>query len=158
MSSRILILALASTGLAACTTDASGVPGDAVQLETQTLVKHLGGSEPYHERARLLIRDPDEWEQRWPLIAESEGPAPAVDFDSQMVLVSAMGVRNTSGYAITIEGVYEDGEGIYVEVREISPGPTCGSFGALTAPVSAVAIPRRDGHVSWVELSDTTSC
>ena len=155
---RIAFLTLASTGLAACAMDELSVPPGAIQLESRTLVQHGGNYSPYHEHARLLIHDEDAWEQRWSQIVGDDIPAPAVDFTSEMVLVAAMGVRNSSGYGITFEGVFENAEGLYVQVLETSPGPNCGVFDAISAPVIAVAIPRRDVPVFWLERADTLSC
>jgi hypothetical protein len=135
----------------------SVAPG-AIQLESRTLVQHGGNHSPYHEHARLLIHDEDEWEQRWSQIVGDDTPSPAVDFSRDMVLVVAMGVRSTSGYSITVEGVFENAEGLYVQVLETSPGPNCGVLDAISAPVIAVAIPHRDVPVFWLERADTVSC
>lgn len=152
-------LALASTALAACATEGeSGVPPGSVRLESRMLVQHLGNYSPYHERDRLLIHDADTWEQHWSQIIGDGTPAPAVDFSREMIVLAAMGMRNTGGYEIEVEGVFEHADGLYVQVRETRAGSSCGVPSVQTAPVMAVAVPLTDGPVYWVELSGTSNC
>jgi hypothetical protein len=144
--------------LAACATDEPGVPSDSVRLASRTLVEHQGSYDPYHDQARLLIHDADAWEQHWTQIVGDGMPAPAVDFSREMIVLAAMGMRSSSGYDITVEGVFEHADGLYIQVRESSPGQGCGVFTIITAPVVALAVPRTDGPVYWVELTDTIRC
>jgi PrcB C-terminal len=155
MTTRIAFVALASAGLAACAMDESGVPPDAVRLESRMLAQYPGLYGPYHEHARLLIHDAAAWEQHWSQIAVEDIPVPAVDFSRDMVVVVAMGRQRTSGYNVTVEGVFEGAEGLYIQVLETSPGSRCDVLTAVTSPVTAVAIPRSDVPVFWLERTDT---
>lgn len=141
--------------LGACTLDE---PADSDESESRVLVEYFDAQSHYPEPARWVIRDPAAWEQAWLQLSGNERPLPAVDFEREMVLVAAMGERNTSGYEIAIEKVSEDADGIHVEVLESSPGPSCGVFDVLTAPVTMVAVPRTDSAVVWVERSRTLDC
>lgn len=158
MCLQITFLSLAGTALVACTTSEPDVPRDAVELESRTLLERQGTNEAYHERARLVIRDADEWEQHWQQLAGDDMPSPVVDFDRDMVLLAAMGERSSGGYGVTIEGAFDDAGTLYVPVLEISPGSSCGVPPAVSAPVIAVAVPRMDGPVVWVERSETRGC
>jgi hypothetical protein len=77
-------------------------------------------------------------------------PPPEVDFSKEMVVVSAMGERPTSGYWTVIDGACEvDGQ---VEVFVTSLEETCGaSFGVVTYPADAVRLPRTDLPVVFRE-------
>jgi hypothetical protein len=120
--------------------------------------RHYNG---YRERERLVIRTPAEWSQAWARItgsAEPRRPAPAIDFDREMVILVAMGERPTGGYSITIEGVYDASGRVFAVVREKSPGADCFVTEAFTQPIDAVRVPRRDGAVTFVEQAETVVC
>lgn len=153
------LLALTCAGLGACALDEPGLPPDATRLASQVLIEQRDAYSSYQKPARLVIRNTDAWEQLWPQLAGSNASAaPAVDFDRDMVLVAAMGLRSTGGYSISVEGVFESTDGIYVRVLESVPGSRCGTTQALTAPVTVVTIPQRDGPVIWLERTRTRSC
>jgi hypothetical protein len=115
----------------------------------------------YREPQRLVIRSAAQWSQVWERITESylpRPPAPTVNFDHEMVILVAMGQRPSGGYSIAVEGVYDAAGRLYAEVRERSPGASCGVTTALTQPVDAVRVPRRDGAVIFVDRAETFDC
>ena len=83
---------------------------------------------------------------------------PEIDFSKEMLLVAAMGTRNTGGYSIEIEAVDRSSSSITASVRTHSPGKTCGTTAALTAPVAIVRIPRSTLPVQFVEEHVITDC
>jgi hypothetical protein len=94
-----------------------------------------------HKPLRLVIRDP----AGLAAIPVAEVP---VDFQRQMVLVAALGVVPTEGYAIRITRVWRDRRRVYVDVRVSHPQ----SGGeppkhALCAPYHIVVVPRSDLNV-----------
>lgn len=153
-----VLAALAGLGFFACAAQDATLPPDAVRLESQILVQQRDAYSSYDEPARLVIRDAGEWTQLWAEVAGQGSAPPSVDFTRDMVLVAAMGQRNTGGYSILVEGVFEAADGIYVQVLETSPGPRCVTTQALTAPLTVVTIPRREGAVLWLERSRTDPC
>ena len=112
-------------------------------------------------RQRSVVRDAATWAQLWRTITSGYSPAPPVpelDFDSEMAIVAAMGTRPSGGYSIHIDEVREADGQLHVEVREVSPGPNCLVSFAMTAPVVAVRVARRDGPVTFVEHAETVDC
>jgi hypothetical protein len=80
-------------------------------------------------------------------------PLPEIDFSKEMIVVAAMGLRPSSGYAILIDGACEvDGkvEVFVSSVEQVSCGDI-GVFPAMTAPADAVRIPRSDLPVVFRE-------
>ena len=113
------------------------------------------------ERQRSVVRDAATWAQLWRTIASGDSPPPPVpelDFDSEMAIVAAMGTRPSGGYSIHIDAVREADGQLHVAVREVSPGPNCLVSFAMTAPVVAVRVARRDGPVTFVEHAETVDC
>ena len=75
-----------------------------------------------------------------------------------MVLVAAMGQRPTGGYLITIDGVYEHNDTLYVDVLEQSPGSGCVSAQVLTAPVFAVLVRQTEQLVAFATRTAINNC
>ena len=115
----------------------------------------------FTERARVVIRSDAQWAQAWDRVVDRVMPKPerpAVDFSREIVVLVAMGQRPSGGYAVAIDGVFEADGRLYVRVNERSPGQSCFVTAALTQPVDAVRVPRRDLGVSFVERSETVEC
>jgi hypothetical protein len=141
------------------------VPSDAAELSATRVLEgnlvQLRFITGYTERQRLVIRTAAQWSQAWARITQNISPAPpapAVDFDHEMVILVAMGQRPTGGYSITVEGIYDADGRTFAEVRERSPGAGCITTQAFTQPIDAVRVPRRDGAVIFVERAETIVC
>ncbi len=110
---------------------------------------------------RLVIRNPEQWQSIWSEVMRDRYPIttpPAVDFGQSMVILAAMGIHNTGGHAISIEGVHRSGGRLFVTVRQVSPGPGCMTTQALTSPVDAVQVPKGDEAVTFIERQETQNC
>ncbi|TVP46332.1 MAG: protease complex subunit PrcB family protein [Gemmatimonadales bacterium] len=166
MSTRTVALvvaaALASSAFACTQGGVVGIPDAATQLSGQQVQTVLQtGNSGLDQRSRTVLRSQAEWADAWTRAHALLIPAPAVpplDFDARIVVLAAMGQRASGGYAIEISGVHQDGDDLYVRVREVRPGPGCGMTMALTAPVHAVSVPRVAGTVRFVETEVTRDC
>jgi hypothetical protein len=157
-----VLLASAAVGCEAGTA-AVEVPEGAVQLATQDVSQEVAQYlyTGIRDRRRLFIDDAASWTALWAEVTapyQPPPPLPAIDFNTESVIVAAMGQRHSGGYAIAIESVHEADGKVYVTVREQSPGSACVVTGALTAPVAAVRIPRRDATSVFVERTETHNC
>lgn len=135
------------------------IPPTAVSVPFQSLVA-LPHSNLVDEML-MVARSPAEWVDLWVLATQGSQPAedaPAVDFGRRMVLVAAMGRRPTDGFTVRIGSVFEDRERLYAVVTETAPGSGCLTAQALSAPVSAVSIPRSSKPVRFVRRSETLDC
>lgn len=97
-----------------------------------------------------VVRDADEWTRHW--AGPSSGqpwspPAPAVDWQTEMCVVAALGTRSSSGYSVLIDGIEVAGDRMTVLAWEIQPGPNCVALCVITHPFHAVAVPARVGVV-----------
>lgn len=166
-----LAFSLLLAPVAACNLSlaSSGVPDDAAQItlpaeSNEKLSDALGPYRHYsgyNERERLVIRTAPDWATAWDKVVAlvmPKPPVPAVDFASDMVILAAMGTRPTGGYGIEITSVLGSQTGLYVRVRETSPGGNCGVTAALTAPVTAVIVPAFPGPVHFVEETARREC
>jgi hypothetical protein len=113
---------------------------------------------PSQKPLRLVIKTRDEfrdfWKQLTAPIPPSHGipPPPEVDFSKEMVVVSAMGQRPSSGYWTLIDGACEVDGQVEVFVSNLEGGVSCGAaFGVVTYPADAVRLPRTDLPVVFRE-------
>ncbi|OGR01172.1 MAG: hypothetical protein A2284_08170 [Deltaproteobacteria bacterium RIFOXYA12_FULL_61_11] len=70
---------------------------------------------------------------------------PAVDFDTHLVIVTAMGEKPSGGYSTTITDLSLEGSRLRIEVEDEAPG-ACGASMAMTAPVHIILVER-----TWLE-------
>jgi hypothetical protein len=108
-----------------------------------------------------IVRDADEWTR---LSAPSahrhtpELPVPAVNWQTEMCVVAALGRRLTGGYLAMIDVIEVVGDHIQVLVWEIRPGPNCGTSRAITHPCHAVAVPAHPGEARLIKRVAYEDC
>jgi hypothetical protein len=125
--------------------------------EVQSVLSYSG----IEETTRMVITNQGAWVVAWEQLfrhTEPAPPVPAVDFARSAIVVAAMGTRPSGGHAITFEGAFRDDRRLYLVILERTPGPTCITTAALTAPVVVVRIARTDLPVAYVEKKETVSC
>lgn len=112
------------------------------------------------QRARLVIRDRDKFNELWNQIMHqvSDKPAlPEVDFSREMIIVAAMG-HQQSAYEIIIDSACEVDNQLEVLVRSTKFLP-CGAYvGLLPEPVDIVGLPKTDLPVVFRETEVTSDC
>ena len=114
---------------------------------------------PSKDGFRLVIRNRNEFSDFWQRLTAQIGagrwvpPVPEVDFSKEMIIVAAMGVRPSPGYAVIIDGACEVDGHVEVFVTSIEEGAKCGPvLGVVTAPADAVRIPQTDLPVVFREI------
>jgi len=155
----------------ACCSSTSGgcVPTDTAAPAPTVLPVTRLRAEPYPltynsgigDSVRVVVDDAAEWSQVWTAIWRNHSPAPAppqIDFTSGMVVVAAMGTRNSGGYAIYVDSAYQHSDRIEVVIRTVSPGSRCGTTAALTEPVDAARIPASTLPVRFRERGTVHEC
>lgn len=166
---RRLVSVLLVGATAASTGCVSGAPGDPSGTpearpipfqplqEAQTVRFYSGLT----TRQRLVIRDAATWANVWRELTSPFQPAPpvpAVDFASNLVVVAAMGLRNTGGYSITIDDVRTAAGDVSISVTERSPGSGCIVTAVVTEPVAVVVASRFAGQATFVEHTALRDC
>jgi hypothetical protein len=97
---------------------------------------------------QLVVRTAAEWQSLWQRHAPGR-PAPAVDFNKNMVLAVFLGSRPSGGYQVQITGVKSDGKALVVQWAERRPAPGQMAAQVMTAPSHIVTVPRHDGEVRF---------
>ena len=110
---------------------------------------------------RVVIRDREAWLKLWKQIASQQQPSPPppdIDFSREMLIVVAMGQRNTGGFGIIVDGVYKRDKKLEVVVKSTSPGNNCMTTQALTQPVDIVRVQKSDYSVVFREIDVRNDC
>lgn len=137
------------------------VPAGSIELSMTERASVQGWFSGFEEPQRLVIRTEGAWAEAWERIhshLSDPPPLSSVDFDSSVVVLAAMGRRNTGGYLTTIESVHEHDGVLYVSVLEEGPGRSCAVPQVLTAPVHAVEVPTRSDEARFQVEERIRSC
>ena len=108
-----------------------------------------------------MIRDRDAWLELWKQLSSRQfrpPPLPEIDFSREMLIVVAMGERNTGGFSIIVDGVYERDKKLEVVVKSTSPGKNCMLSQAFTQPVDIIRVQKSDYPVVFRETNVSNDC
>lgn len=94
---------------------------------------------------------PPEWEAFWAAHADATAPPPVVDWENEMVLLAATGMRTEAGHRIRVRRVLPVGASTRVESVEEVPGDFCSPAARDRWPVHAVVAPRTQQPVLFSE-------
>jgi hypothetical protein len=75
-----------------------------------------------------------------------------------MVVVAALGQRNSGGYTIRVDSALTTIDGLTVWITTTDPGSHCLTTAALTQPVDIASLPRIDGAVRFVDVHSVVDC
>jgi hypothetical protein len=135
--------------------EAKFVPDAAATLERRS---YSGFTEP----AQLVIGDVTAWTSAWDRLHATHTPQPGlppVDFETQRVVLVALGTRANGGYSIEIDSIVTFQEGSAVFVTATQPGSNCFTTQALTQPVHAVLVaPIPPQPVTFQHRTVTQNC
>ena len=123
------------------------------------------------DRLRVVIRDRDAWRDVWQRIQSPVcslpnpprgplpelPPLPEIDFSREMLVVVALGGRPSSGYAIVVDGAYEQDNRLEIVVRSVSV-KGCAALAVMTAPVDIVRLPKTERAVVFRETEAVREC
>ena len=159
---RVLSLLLGGLSLGACGSSfRPEAPRESLEeLDSGSVLLHLGYS-GFDEPARLVVRDAAQWEALWATAFARQTtahPLPAVDFESDMILVAALGARPSGGYDIAIEGLTPEMDGAVALVTSTAPGAECYTTAAITEPVVMLRVAAVSGPIRFQEETETHAC
>lgn len=154
-------IAPAAVVLAAALVAASCIEEERMTAPSPLPVEHLapapGAYSGFDKPARLVLRDAAAFAAEWSRAFPGLDP-PAVDFDRELVVLVALGVRPTGGHAIAVESARSEDEDAIVRVVAVAPGPDCIVTLATTRPVDVVRLPRVPGNVRFEEAAKVEDC
>ncbi|NWG11099.1 protease complex subunit PrcB family protein [Candidatus Bathyarchaeota archaeon] len=110
----------------------------------------FGDFSGYQNEAYIAVRTETEWTDVWqkhmaPFLPES--PCPEINFAEKIVVCAFMGMRPTTGYKISVEKMWTDGEKIHVEITKRGPLEGLAVSQVLTQPYVFVSIDKVDEEI-----------
>lgn len=156
----VALLALVATG---CSKDVADVrvPAEAQSLAMVEVYSARADWTGYEDPVRTVITDEAAWAEAWGTLHATVSPTPerpSIDFDASVLVLAAMGTRPSTGYSVIIEKVQHHDGVLYVSLLERSPGSSCITGAALTAPAHVVQVPRTGTDVEFDVKRETRSC
>ena len=111
----------------------------------------ISGSSLVDEPRTLHIANPRQWEKLWREHRGADEPAPAVDFEREMVVAIFLGERPTGGYAVEVSmkpDPLEPAQRLVVYYKEVTPKRDAPRLTMVTRPFIMVKAPARP-HVHF---------
>ena len=153
-------LSLLIVGLTTCTSPLNAPSeGDIVpQQEIYSLASFSG----IQTQQGTLILDATSWQAAWDNIfanhaPDQKPPLPAINFDSNVVVLAAAGMTPTQLFSFQITEVRVTGGSLHVRVESV--WPSCGGLPVETTPVHVISVPHvaTKAHFTFVNTSDDCS-
>lgn len=159
----VALLALLTLFAGGCSKDVAGVrvPPDAQSLTMEELYSAQATWTGYEDPVRTVITDEEAWAEAWQILHAAVSPTPQrpdVDFDASVLVLAAMGERPSTGYSVNIEDIQHHDGVLYVSLLERSPGASCITGAALTAPAHVVQVPRAGTAVEFDVRRESYAC
>ncbi|WP_247886751.1 protease complex subunit PrcB family protein [Azospirillum sp. SYSU D00513] len=132
----------AALALGACQTSGDGQPvsGNLLPADGESW---QGATSKAVERAQLLARTPEEWEELWARVGE---PAPHPLPAGRMAAALFLGTRDTAGFSVAIDSAVRKGEDLVIGYHEQVPGPAQAVAQMQTSPYAIRLLPTMDGR------------
>lgn len=106
---------------------------------------------------RLVVKNQEEYNDFWTrftapfLPSNGPIPRPEIDFSKQMLIVSAMGLRPSSGYWTIMDGACEVAGQVEIFVTNVEDTSCGAQTASITYPADAILISRTDLPVVFRE-------
>lgn len=104
-----------------------------------------------------LIRSEAEFKSVWKRIHRGRKPLPplpVVDFEHDMLILVAMGSRNSGGFGIDVARVIRDDASLHILVRTRCPAPDAIVTMALVQPMQLVKVAAGDQKPNFIDQPD----
>ena len=150
LSTSFTLIALALGGCAGTAGDAALVATPGVHLRTapgaDVDTGWQGDRSTVRERLELVARTAEEWQRLWDKVGL---PVPTSLPRDRMAAALFLGVRATSGHAVTLDAASPKAAETLIPYREAVPGPDDPIEQTPTAPFAIRLIELRPGPVSF---------
>lgn len=106
-----------------------------------------------------IVRSQDAYQALWQAHAGTSGlSAPALDFQSQMLIAGFAGNKPSGGYGLAIEKISQTDSGLEIELVLIEPGSNCLLSQALSQPYLFATTPVSNSAVNFTLIKKSVDC
>lgn len=97
------------------------------------------------------------WKMAWSNFSDPT-PTPIVDFNNDVVVLVALGMRNNGGYQLKINAVSEETNQIIVDYTETTPNPKCTYSQSIVFPYEFISFAKTSKKVAFKSGSKVGEC
>lgn len=97
------------------------------------------------------------WKLAWSNFSDPT-PVPSIDFNKDVVVLVALGMRNNGGYQLKINSVSEETNEIIVDYTETTPNPKCIYSQSIVFPYEFVSFTKTSKKVVFKSGSKVGEC
>ena len=97
------------------------------------------------------------WKLAWSNFSDPT-PAPIVDFNKEMVVLVALGMRKNGGYQLKINSVREETDEIIMDYTETTPNPKCTYSQSIVFPYEFISFSKTSKKVVFKSSSIVGEC
>lgn len=97
------------------------------------------------------------WKLAWSNFSDPT-PTPIIDFNKEVVVLVALGMRNNGGYQLKINLVSEETNQIIVDYTETTPNPKCTYSQSIVFPYEFISFPKTSKKVVFKSGSKVGEC
>lgn len=123
---------------------AAGNAGEAIAFTDIS----LGYYSQFKKAGMKAIRSEDEWAAAQTQFQSAPNSLPAIDFGKDMLIIAAMGQRNTGGYQIKITKITASEESLVIHYQTRTPAASDFVTQALTNPYHIIRLPRTEAPLT----------
>ena len=113
-----------------------------------------GTTSGFQSPLQMFVSSEKDWIDLWEKRQGSSAPKsthPTLDFKRDVVVVAALGTKETGGYSIEISKIVQTKENVVVTVRIGAPTPGAKPIVGPTSPFVLVRMKKPDRPVTFVE-------
>jgi hypothetical protein len=111
-----------------------------------------GSTSGFTSPLEMFLTSQKDWVDLWAKREVGTGPkknAPTIDFDKDIVIVAALGMKNTGGYTIEITRIVRTPDDLTVYVKRTEPAAGSTPSGKPTSPFVLAKIRKPDKPVTF---------
>lgn len=97
------------------------------------------------------------WTTAWSHFSDPT-PLPEVNFETETIILVALGARNNGGYQLKINSVHELGNEFTIDYTETTPNPKCTNTQAIVFPYEFISVPKTSKKVVFKNSQQVGNC
>lgn len=152
-----LFLLILSVILISCTSTKKIATNSSITFKT--IDKNTNGG--FQELTQEVYTNQTAFEKAWKLAWSNFSdptPAPSIDFNKDVVVLVALGMRNNGGYQLKINSVSEETNQIIVDYIETTPNPKCTYSQSIVFPYEFISFSKTSKKVVFKSSSKIREC
>lgn len=150
-----------TTASPASDNDVSALPNVSVGSQFIETLAQGDDADLSFEESVTFFDNEDAFSNAWEELTGALDPVPEkpeVDFDTRIIAIAIMGVREGDGYSVAITGQHIEDSILILTVTQTFPGENCGQSDTTNNPYVIVSVPTASYDVTWETETMIENC